>query len=77
MHRKTNIPFGFRFGLCKALSSLVSQNFISYNPGLRLAAQYDRSVSNGQKLIFHPLIFEYKNPTFGLFVTFYDVMDHI
>ena len=40
-------------------------------------AQYDRSVSNGQKIIFHPLIFEYKNTTFGLFVTFYDVMDHI
>ena len=39
--------------------------------------QYDKSVSNGQKLIFHPLISEYKNTTFGFFVTFYDVIDHI
>ena len=40
-------------------------------------AQYDKSVSNGQKLIFHPLISEYKNTPFGFFVTFYDVIDHI
>ena len=31
-------------------------------------------VSNRQKLIFHPLIFEYKKTTFCFFVTFYDVM---
>ena len=40
-------------------------------------AQYDKRVSNGQKLIFHPLLSEYKNTTFGYFVAFYDVIDHI
>ena len=40
-------------------------------------AQYDRSVSNGQKLIFYRLILELKNTTFEFFLTFYDVMHHI
>ena len=39
--------------------------------------QYDRSVSNGQKVIFYPLILELKNTTFGFFLIFYDVMHHI
>ena len=40
-------------------------------------AQYDRSVSNGQKLIFYYLIIVLKNTTFGSFLTFYYVLHHI
>ena len=39
--------------------------------------QYDRSVSNGQKLIFYYLIIVLKNTTFGSFLTFYYVLHRI
>ena len=40
-------------------------------------AQYDRSISNGQKWIFYYLIIALKNPTFGSFLTFYYVLHRI
>ena len=40
-------------------------------------AQYDRSISNGQKLIFYYFIIVLKNTTFGSFLTFYYVLHRI
>ena len=55
--------------------TLNSKKF--HNTSSLAITQYDRSVSNGQKLIFYYLIIVLKNTTFGSFLTFYYVLHHI